>query len=401
MTERLYYTDSYLQRFEARIIERLDLGGRQTIVLDRSAFYPGGGGQPHDTGLIAGRAVREVSSRAEDHAVLHLLDAPVEADAVEAEIDWLRRFDHMQQHSGQHILSRAFIERAGANTVGFHLSDNSLTIDLDRDTGQLTDALLADVEDLANRVIMENRAISARLIPIEEADSVRIRKLPDALATEGLRVVEIEDFDLTPCGGTHVSRAGAVGQIKLMKAVKHRSGTRIEFLCGGRALEQFRVQNAVIAALMADLTVGMGELPEALNRLRDDLKAAQREAKAARAEVLAARVAALLAQDVSFAGGRLVWHLAEDPAQARDLAALLAAQPGVIALIGAAGEKCQIVLARSADLTLDLRPALDAALSALGGGRGGGRPELAQGGGVPAGPEQIKAALRAAQEALS
>jgi alanyl-tRNA synthetase len=236
MTERLYYDDPYLTRFDARVLDSLEWEGQPAVVLDRTAFYPTGGGQPSDTGTLweGGSAdardavsVLEVVERPEDGEVIHVLSRPLDAQEVEGEIDWERRFDLMQQHTGQHILSAVALEVLGANTVSFHLSDDYATIDLDR--APLTDEDLADVEDQANAAVFEGRQAVARFVPDEEVPSLLLRK---ALVHEGpVRVVEIPELDCSACGGTHVRRTGEVGLIKITRSERRGDETRIEFLC--------------------------------------------------------------------------------------------------------------------------------------------------------------------------
>src|SRR5574341_51516 len=282
MTERLYYHDSYTTRFSASITDRLEVEGRPAILLDRTYFYPTGGGQPNDLGTLGEAKVVDVIARPEDHAILHAVDGDVGGGTVEGVVDWTRRFDHMQAHTGQHILTRAFMEAAGANTISFHLSPDSVTIDLNR--AEIPPDTLEKVEDLANRIVQENRAVTARIISMEEAgklDILRMRKVPEALATDGLRVVEVDSFDLTACGGTHVARAGEIGMIKIIEVERRRQESRVEFRCGGRALADYRVKNAVANRLAADLTVGHWEIDQAVARLRDDLKESRSALKAA------------------------------------------------------------------------------------------------------------------------
>lgn len=196
MTERLYYSDSYTRDFSAQVVERMAVKDRPAVVLDRTYFYPNGGGQPNDTGKIGGVDVLDVNSR-DDHAVVHTLAGEVRAGEVTCQIDYPRRFDHMQQHTGQHILTRAFIEAAGANTVAFHLGTDSVTIDLDKT--RLSPETVNTIEDLANQIVTENRPITVRIVSPDEFASlkVRTRKMPDSLATDGIRIVEIADFDLS------------------------------------------------------------------------------------------------------------------------------------------------------------------------------------------------------------
>jgi alanyl-tRNA synthetase len=402
-TRRLYYDDSVTRSFEARVAERLVHSGRPALVLDQTYFYPTGGGQPCDLGTINGVAVVDVFTRPDDLAVVHVLAGEISVEQVAAEIDWPRRFDLMQHHTGQHILSRAFINVAEAMTVGFHLGEDSLTIDLD--TPAISLETLDQVENLANQIVFENRPVTARIVSKEEFETlnVRMRKLPDHLATDGLRVVEIGGFDQTACGGTHVALTGAVGLIKVIKMDRHGQESRVEFRCGQRALLDYRQRNRVTNQLASDLTTAVSELDQAVGRLRDDFKLASSSLKSTQERLIIYEADALLEQAVSANGLQVVQAVFEnrDSAELRMLASRLVASPGHVALLGAAGEKSQLVFARSADLSLDMVVALRLALQGLGSDRGGGRPEFAQGGGVPASTSQIEQALRSVQESFS
>lgn len=400
MSRRLYYDDAYTTRFEARIVERLDVRGQPGIILDRTYFYPDSGGQPADTGQIGGADLVALRIRESDAAIIHILSHAPPGDQVQCQIDWTRRFDHMQHHTGQHILTQAFVLVAGANTVGFHLSPDSVTIDLDQ-LG-ITDAVVQQAEELANQIVIENRPVTARLIQPDEAARVRIRKAPDHLATQGLRVIDIQDYDLTACGGTHVARTGEIGLIKILRLEKRGDRTRVEFRCGWRALRDYQTKHAVVAQLVSDLTCGVSELPEAVSRLQQESRAAQRTIKMLREQLIDEEAQRLL--DSAHPEGSVRWIEAvftnRDPGEIRLLAARLTRSAQMLALLATSGDKAHLVLARSADLDLDLNSALKAALVALGGGRGGGPPDMVQGGGIPADEEKVAAALRAARASL-
>ncbi len=409
MTERLYYTDSTLITFTARVVETLSDGGRPALVLDRTAFYPTSGGQPFDTGRLDGRAVVEVWVREADGAVVHILDGEKAADCpagstVEGVIDWARRFDHMQQHTGQHILTRAFIETAEAPTASFHLGEDAATIDVDR--ANLTPALVEAAETLANRVVTDNVPVRVWFPADEELAGLDLRKQPEVDGR--LRVVAIGDFDATACGGTHVTASGAVGPIKVTRTEHYKGLTRIEFRCGGRALADYRQKHAIISRLAAELSTGLWELPDSLARLQADNKQLRADLRAARQSLLVLEAGELWAATPAQDGLRVVVRAfaaaARDPAELRPLASRLAEQPRTVALLGTAGDKTQIVMARSADLPdLDMVPLLRGATGALAGGGtgpGGGRPEFAQGGGGPAALPALETALQAAATAI-
>jgi alanyl-tRNA synthetase len=403
MTQRLYYTDSYTCAFTARVVETLTVDGNPVVVLNRTYFYPTGGGQPHDTGLIANAHVLDVRTRADDKAVLHLLDAPLmEGEAlaggeVLCGIDWGRRFDFMQQHTGQHILTQAFVQTCGANTVGFHLGAETVTIDLD--AAAISAEQIAQAETVANHVLHENRAVTTRMVDPDAADGVRMRRVPEALATDGLRVVEVKDFDTTACGGTHVARTGEIGMIKVLRSEKYKSGTRIEFVCGERALGAMQARVDILNRLTSDLTCAMSDLPAIVGGLREQIGAGEKAIKTLRERLVDYEAAELLANAEAHGTARRIIAVYEgrDAAELRLLASRLTATPGVSALLGIAGEKSHVICARSADLHDDMNTLLKRALEPLGG-RGGGSPALAQGGGGAASVETVRAALAGAND---
>jgi alanyl-tRNA synthetase len=392
MTGRLYYDDPYLVRFSARVVDTLEWEGQPAALLDCTAFYPTGGGQPNDTGVLraAGAAgesgapedvrVIDVVELPGDGAVVHVLSQPLGARQVEGEVDWERRFDLMQQHTGQHILSAVFLDLFDAKTVSFHLSGEYATIDLDR--APLTTEDLSRTEDLANGVVFENRPAVARFVPDEEVLSLPLRK---ALVHEGpVRVVEIPDLDCSACGGTHVRSAGEIGLIKITRSERRGDETRVEFLCGGRALADYRAKNALLMDLAREYTVGHWEVADLVHRMAGELKESRRELRHARDALLDAEAAALWHQGVVMGPARVVHaHLpGRAPDDLKHLAQRLVEHEGTAVLLasGQAGQKGFFTFARSADLDLHMGTLVRQACQVIGGG-GGGRPEFAQGGG--------------------
>ena len=394
MTDRLYYTDAYTLHFTARVVERLTWDDRPALVLDRSAFYPDSGGQPHDTGTLGAASVLDVQVRAADGAVIHVLDRALDADEVEGVIDPARRFDHMQHHTGQHILSGAFERAAQAETVSFHLGTDSVTIDLDRT--DLTPAEIDAAEDLANAIVTEDRPVRILFPTPEETAALALRKVPDVAGD--LRVVDVDGFDVCACGGTHVARTGAIGLIKVLRTDRNKDLTRVEFRCGGRALRDYREKNAILLGLAAELTTGYWEIGAALDKLRDENRDLRSSLKTARQQLLEAEAGQLWAEAGDGPIVR-VWDAGErDPGSLRELASLLVSRSGTAVLLGLAGERAQIVLARDAALPgPDMVGLLRGVMAALAGEaesrRGGGRPDFAQGGGVSAPQARLAAAL--------
>jgi alanyl-tRNA synthetase len=386
MTQRLYYDDATLIRFAGRVVERLQWEGQPAVVLDRTAFYPTGGGQPHDTGTLRPNhspgavAVIDVIEREADGAVIHVLAQPLEVDEVEGEVDWERRFDLMQQHTGQHILSAAFLERFGASTVGFHLSEGYATIDLDR--APLSAEELAEAEALANSIVFENRRATARFVPDEEVPSLPLRK---PLAHQGpVRIVEIPGFDCSACGGTHVQATGELGLIKITRSERRGEQTRVEFLCGRRALADYDAKNRMLMDLAREFTVGHWEVADLVHRLDGDLRETRRELRSTRDALLDAEATALWHQGPTVGPARVVQaHIpGGTPDDLKHLGQRLVSHPQTVALLaaGEAGSKGFFTFARSDDLEVHMGALVRQACEIIGG-RGGGRPEFAQGGG--------------------
>ncbi len=402
MTERLYYSDSYLGTFEARVVDRLEVNGQPAVILDRTAFYPEGGGQPSDRGTLNRVEVVDVQTRESDDEVLHILSATLDKEAVTGVVDRARRFDLMQQHTGQHILSQAFVHTANAETVSFHLnpdpSEGALTIDLSQ--AALTPAQIDQAEEFANVLVYENRPVIARFVNDEELRSLPLRKPPKV--DRAIRIVEIQGFDWSACGGTHVARTGEVGVIKIVKAEKRGTETRIEFRCGHRALIDYRRKHQLISQAASDLTIGFWELDQAIRRMQADAKAARKQLLDADARLQQYEARDLLSSIEPHGDFSLIaqtW-LDRDAAYLKRMANLLVAQPRTVALLGATGQALSLVFARSKDLPIDLAALLKMAAARLGG-KGGGSPDFAQAGGPAVSEEQLAATIRWAREQLA
>ncbi len=397
MDERLYYEDAYLTRFSAQVIERFTHEEQPTVRLSRSAFYPTSGGQPHDTGGLDGTAVIDVQVGT-DGAVLHLLAEPLpdRTESVRGVIDWPRRHDHMQQHSGQHLLSQTFYRLLGLETVSVHFGDVLNTVDLEGPS--LSAAQLADAERAANEMVWENRPIRAYWVNEDGRATVSLRRAPTVQGAT--RIVEIDKFDWSACGGTHVRRTGEIGLIALVRVEKHRGRSRVHFLCGRRALGDAARRRGLLAEAAGLLDSGVDDVPELVSKQQEALRGAERELKALRDGLVASQTRELLAE-AEFAGSvRLVAHEIADsePAALQGLARALVSEPGVVALLGCArGGKGTVVFARSEDISLHVGNLLRDTLMGFGGG-GGGRPDFAQGGGVAA--ERLAEVLGAAAEVV-
>ena len=378
MKNRSYYTDSYTTEFSAVVTETLKEDGVNFIILDHTYFYPTSGGQPFDTGTINGIQVTEVGVRKEDGAILHTLESRPQTQEVAAVVNWDRRFDHMQQHTGQHILSQAFIQLASAQTIGFHLSDDSVTIDLDK--GEVDQTLIDEVEDLANEIVWQNRPVVVRWATHVEAQNLPLRKIPEN-GNEELRLIDIVDFDLTACGGTHVARTGEVGVIKVRKKESRNKKVRIHFCCGGRALIHYRFINQVVQQLTTQLTTGAADLATSIVRLQDNEKESRRTLKRLQDQLIDIRAQQLLRDGWKTGDNRLIVHVFVDEpiSTIRGVASRLAEEQGIIALLGAIGDRAHFVFGRSANAPGLMNELLQVALQQLGAGSGGGNDKFAQG----------------------
>lgn len=397
MTERLYYTDGYLREFDATVVEAGQVDGRPYVVLDRSAFYPTSGGQPCDTGILGGRRVVEVIDREDDGAVVHVLDGSLTGGGeatprqLTGAIDWPRRFDHLQHHTGQHVLSAAFLRTANLPTVSFHLGSDVCTIDL---TGVADADAVAQAEDEANRVVWENRPVTIRFVSELEAAQLPLRKTPVRAGT--LRVVEVEDFDLSACGGTHVPRTGVIGVIAVQAWERYKGGTRVSFACGGRVVSSFRAYRDLVGATVRQLSIQADELPAAIARLQGEARDARQQIKAL-GEGLARLEAEAIAREAEPVGGN---HVVVRVVEGRDVNALKAlahavvARPCHVAVFVSDSRPAQVVVMRSPDANADAAAILKVLIGRFGG-RGGGKPEVAQGGGLDAAPAEIRRAAQA------
>jgi alanyl-tRNA synthetase len=384
MTTRLYYTDSLLREFDATVVASDEAGGRATVVLDQTAFYPTSGGQPFDTGRVGARQVLDVIDD-EAGTIRHVVDGPIaRGERVHGTIDWPRRLDHMQQHTGQHVLSAAFDRLCGVRTISFHLGAETATIDLAR---EVSAAEIARAEAEANRVVWENRPVTVRFATDEEASRLPLRKEPVRSGT--LRLVDVTDFDLSACGGTHVPATGMIGVIAVAGWERFKGASRVTFVCGGRALRGYgQLRDAMTAASRA-LSVSPADVAATIERMQAEAKDLGRTIRRLQDDVAVSRAAALRAGAADIGGRRGVLRHEPgwDAAGLKTLATAIVSEPGTIALLVGDGTPAPVVVARSADVDLDAAAWMKQAAAALGG-RGGGRPELAQGG-LGVSPDQI------------
>jgi alanyl-tRNA synthetase len=396
MTDRLYYDDPYSREFDASVIRveprdaDADRGDRHAAWLDRTAFYPTTGGQPFDTGTLGAARVVDVLDD-DQGGVVHVLEgaAPQVGQTVHGVVDWPRRFDHMQQHTGQHVLSAAFVRRCGAKTVSFHLGTDVSTIDLAR---EVTPGDIVAAEDEANRIVWEDRPVTIRYASAEEAAAMPLRKESSRAGT--LRLIDIDGFDLSACGGTHVNRTGAIGIIAVAASERFKGGQRLEFLCGGRVLTRFRALRDVTAAGVRLLSALPADLPGAIERLQTDLKDQKRALSALQSDLARYQAREFAATADTFPGGRLVLQAVDADAQGlKSLASAITSSAGFAVVLVSRSSPALVVAARSADLGSSSNEIVTA-LTKRFGGRGGGKPDLAQGGGLTAPAGEILAEAR-------
>ena len=381
-TERLYYQDSHLIEFEALVTDKTDrVSGWTAVTLDRTAFYPTGGGQPSDTGTLNGERVLECIDD-ENNGVLHVIQgrAPEVGAAVKGRVDWPRRLDHIQQHTGQHILSQAFVTLFNAPTRGFRVLHEVCEIDVE--LMNPTNEVIERAVELANNVIWEDREITIKSATSEEAAQLPLRKDPSRAGE--LRLIEIEGFDLTPCGGTHAYRTGEVGMIAVRHWERAKGLTRIEFAAGTRARADYRRANKTSRAVAALFSTSRDDAAKLAARAVEENKELHRQVRAL--EEITARVEAvelLAIASPNSTGVRVVTHIFDnrDAESLKRLALALIVHPGTIALLGSRDkETARLVFAKAADVPGDMNVLMHGACELLEG-RGGGKPDMAQGGG--------------------
>jgi alanyl-tRNA synthetase len=361
-TERLYYTDSYATEFEATVVATTEVGGRTAVVLDRTAFYPASGGQPADTGQLGPARVVDVVERDEDDEVLHVVEGETPGGRVRGRIDWPRRLDHMQQHTGQHVLSAVFAACFGVETTSVHFGAERATIDLAR---PLEPEAIAEAEREANAAVRADRPVSIRFAEAGEAAALPLRREP--VRGGRLRLVEIAGLDLSACGGTHVARTGEIGAILVTGWERRRGGLRVEFVCGGRAIAWWRALADAVDRAARALSVGPLEVPGGVARLQEEARELRRRLREIELRLDAHEAAALAARGIP-RGGRVevVEFVGERDAEGlKRLAREIATRPRHVAVLFG-GTPALVVAARAADAAVDLSSLVAAARELLG-----------------------------------
>lgn len=403
MTDRLYYTDSFLHEFDARVVSvATDPSGRSRIALDRSAFYPTSGGQIFDTGWLeiadARLLITEVAEDEKTSEILHFLEGDGSVfqpgATVRGVIDAVRRRDHMQQHSGQHLLSAAFEKLYSFATVSFHMGDESCTIDLASES--VGPKQLQAAERKANEVIAEDRPVEIRFATPDEARTMGVRKIPPT-ERDNLRLIDIHDFDLNACGGTHVRSTGQIGCILVRKIEKVKQGVRVEFVCGLRAVTTARRDFESLTEAAALFSTHIWEVPQQIRKSQDEIKSAQKAQHKLLEEVAELQAERLAQAATAQNGQKLVaqYFADRDLGFIKMLAQRLTKKDQVVALLACGGSQPSLVFAQTPGMPHDMGALMKQTVQSLGT-RGGGNRDMAQGG-APEGDRAESAIVEAAK----
>ncbi|MGD9344463.1 MAG: alanine--tRNA ligase-related protein [Candidatus Aminicenantes bacterium] len=369
-TKRLYFDNPYQVEFKARVIGREVHGKTPALILDQTCFYPESGGQPADKGRINGVDVLDVLEK--DTHILHVMQSEVEADEVSGIIEWETRFDHMQQHSGQHILSQCFDTLFDAKTLSFHLGTKTSTVEIDlRD---ITEDEVEKVEILANEIVFQDEEICTYITPEDMIDEVPLRKPPQK--TGHIRVVQISDFDYSACGGTHPNKTGEIGLIKILKWERIRNNLRFEFVCGRRVLVDYGIKNRIIREVAVRFNVGESELIGSIDKMISELKDQRRQLKKTQEKCLEIEAREIRRTAASKVIKKIFSR--RSPDEMRFLALSIIRSGTYVVLFGTDLEdRVHLVLACSESLGQDMRDLLPV-ISPLIDGKGGGRPSLVE-----------------------
>ena len=397
MTQKLYLNDSYLRKIYATVIEQTEVKGKQGIILDQTVFFPTSGGQPHDTGTINNRSVVDVFED-QRKKIVHLLEASINGVRVEGRINWTRRFDHMQQHTGQHILSQACRKICKADTLSFHLGEKSATIDLNQ--SGFSNERITSVETLVNQIIYENRPITCHIVHKGELNRFPVQKMPTI--AENIRVIEIKNFDYTPCGGTHCSKTGEVGILKIGRHENYKGGTRIHFVCGYRALKDYQKKAEILKQVCNPMSIGEADLYENIQKSNNDLKTLHLEYVKLKRQVLEYEARTLHSERNKFGEFNIIKKIFQDRDQ-KDIKILaqtaLEIFPETIILFGVRTKgKVTMLFWRSEELSCDMGQLMQMSCTIING-HGGGQPQQAQGGGHNV--DKLEEALQCAIDTLA
>mgnify|MGYP001038044847 CR=1 FL=1 len=393
MNKRLYYEDPYLKEFKGKVLEKVRIDDKSAIVLDNTCFYPTSGGQPNDLGYIQSVPVIDVIEDKEK--IVHVLKEDIEeksGDTIIGKIDWERRFDHMQQHSGQHILSAAFEKLLDADTVSFNLGNEICSIDIMKDN--ITSGEIKKIEELANNIVLKNLSIEVYFVEREDADKLNLRKLPPEKGK--IRIVEIKDFDICACCGTHCFTTGEIGLIKILKWENRGAKIRINFICGKRSLKDYFWKNELIRNISNKLTIKDSELGEVIERMLEERKDARKKLREYKEKLQEYEANKLINESVLNDDGiKIINKIFKQKCfqEVRELVQKsINLDDSIIVLAGIEDKKegAKILFACSKALKYDMNKLIKEAGKFIEG-RGGGAPNFAQAGGKKA--EEIQEAL--------
>jgi len=380
MTEKLYYNNPHTLEFTASITEVLPYNDKFAVFLDETFFYPTSGGQPFDTGIPNNIKVSDVFEK--DGKIFHITESAPEPGPVTGKIDYHRRLEHMQHHTGQHLLSQAFIQVIKAPTISFHLGNELATIEIVTPDLNREDA--DKVEELANDIIYQNRNVNVLYVEEADANDLNLRKKPKKKCADGdIRVIEIEDFDLSPCGGTHAARTGELGIIKITGWERYKGNVRVDFLVGRRALADYRFKNLSLKNISAKFSAKDKQIEEIIYKSIEDSKELQKELSAARKQLAEFTTKQLLEGAETFNNQKLIIKAFEDT----DMSGLkLIGQELTLTgdfmafLVSSHNKKTHLLFCCPEDLKINLNPHLQQILKMING-KGGGKPNFVQGSG--------------------
>ncbi len=369
MTERLYWKEPYSKKFKGKVFKKEISGDKIRLILDRTLFYPNSGGQLCDLGIINGAKVIDVIEEGEE--IIHIIERDIEGEEITGEVNWERRFDNMQQHTGQHILSQAFLKILRAETLSSNLGEDVSVIELNLSKIEWED--VEKVEDFANKIVHENREIYSHILKSEEWKKFPLRKPPPD--EKEIRIVEIKDFDFSACGGTHLSRTGEVGLIKIIGWERIRGNIRVEFICGRRATRDYQKKHKILKNLSLSLTVGIEELGDSVFKIRDELIAERKRSSKLEEKIMDFEIKELLNSQEGFLVEKIFDGI--DLKNLRKFTSKIISLRECVAIIGGKGERGDLIIACSESIPLDLRGILGLVEEKLEG-KGGGTKNFIQ-----------------------
>ncbi|MEH6851659.1 MULTISPECIES: serine-tRNA(Ala) deacylase AlaX [Bacillus] len=379
MNHKLFYADPYLQTFTAQITKQArDKDDNLYVALTQTAFYPTGGGQPHDTGQL--NQIPVINVEEIDGEIRHYITEEIHADEVTGYVSWKRRFDHMQQHAGQHILSAIFWDHFNIPTIGFHLGREIVTIDLE--TSDLSIEIAEEAVNLANQIVFENRPITVQWVNLEEAKQLPLRKEPTV--TENIRVVIIENLDFNGCGGTHPKQTGEVGPIQIVNWERYKGNIRLTFVCGWRTIELMQRNQFLVKDAMQQLHSKESDIPNKIMQLLSTQKENEKALQAANEKLILVEANELLqqAEETSFGKRIAVSFTDRSMHELAKLAAILTEKDdhAITFFVTQNGENLQCICACGPAVKLNMNTLLKTALPLIEG-KGGGNQKSARGGG--------------------